>query len=129
MDLRGSYFEWRWLPRELLPPRPNPLVDAPVWTQTVDVGRKHTAERCKVVLETSVSPLPPGHAPAIMSLCDKKLTDVARKHINVPLLKSALQKNVRRRRAQAAVRCAVAILQTGHKGFIQFIRFVCVTRS
>ena len=124
MDLRDSCFEWQWLPRERIPPRSDPCAGAESWTSTVDVGRKHTLDRCTIILQTSMSALPPGHATAITSLCGKRLTDVAREHINVPLLKSALQKNIRRCRAQAAVRCAVAILQTGSKGFMHFIRLV-----
>ena len=130
LDLRGSSFEWHWLPREITPPRPDPQHPC-TWTSTVDVGQKHTTERCKIELHTSIVPVPPGEPPAILSLCGQRLTDVARTHIHVPLLKSALQKNVRRCRAQAAVRCAVALLQTGAKGFVQFIRLVPVhaTRS
>ena len=127
LDLHGSSFSWRWLPRDVKPPRTEPLPCT--WTHALEIGRKYTADRCKIVLETSVAPVGPGLAPAIMSLCDKTLTDISRSHITVPLLKSALQKNVRRCRAQSAVRCAVAILQTGSQGFMQFIRLVCAHDS
>lgn len=129
MDLRDSCFVWQWLSREHKPSRSHPCAGVASWTSTVDVGRKHTLDRCTIILQTSMSALPPGHATAVTSLCGKRLTDVAREYINVPLLKSALQKNVRRCRAQAAVRCAVAILQTGSKGFMHFIRriyIICV---